>query len=146
MDTAETITAQARLLLVLNGAGFFVWQAGEGLARSPQIPEAVTGPALVASGMGFGLWLVALILVFGQTWRAKKLGVYDILSDEWALAARRKAAEAAFWILSLGVVASMTAANFAVDAQLLLRILTGLAVSAFLFAYVWYDSRHEGGA
>ncbi len=144
MDVAEKINAQVRLLYVLNAAGFFAWQAGEGFARSPQIPDAVMGPALIASGVGFGLWLVCLILIFGQTWRAKKLGVFDMLGDEWAQRARAKAAESGFWIISIGVVLSMTATNFGVDGQLLLKILTGLAVAGFLLSYAWFDSRHEG--
>ena len=145
MDVAEKINAQMRVFFLLNAAGFFAWQAGEGLARSSQIPETLAGPAFVASGIGFGVWIVALIIVLAQALRAKKLGVYDILGDEWAQRARAKAAEAAFWIITVAVVVSMTATNFGVDGQLLLKLLTGLAVAAYLCAYVWFDSRHEGG-
>lgn len=144
MDVAEKINAQVRLLFVLNAVGFFAWQAGDGFAGSSQIPDAVMGPALIASGVGFGVWLVCLILIFGQTWRAKKLGAFDILGDEWAQRARAKAAESGFWIISIAVVLSMTATNFGVDGQLLLKILTGLAVAGFLLSYAWFDSRHEG--
>lgn len=145
MDVAEKINAQMRVFFILNAAGFFAWQAGEGFARSPQIPQSLMGPALVVSGVGFGLWLVALIIIFGQSWRAKKLGVFDILGDEWAQRARAKGAEAAFWIVTVAVVLSMTATNFGADGQLLLKLITGLAVASYLCAYVWFDSRHEGG-
>jgi hypothetical protein len=145
MDVAEKLNAQMRVLFALNATGFFAWQAGDGFAVSPQIADALTGPALLLSGIGFGLWLVTLIIVFGQAWRAKKLGVFDILGDEWSLRVRAQSAEAAFWITTAGVVVSMTATNFGVDGQLLLKLLTGLAVASFLGAFVWYDSRHEDG-
>lgn len=146
MDIAEKINAQMRIFFVLNAAGFFAWQAGDGLARSPQTPDALMGPALVVAGIGFGLWLVALIIVFGQAWRAKKLGVYDILGDEWAQRARSKAGDAAFWITTVSVVVASTVASFGVDGALLLSLLTGIAVASYLCAYVWFDSRHEGEA
>ncbi|MCR9128364.1 MAG: hypothetical protein NXI12_02475 [Alphaproteobacteria bacterium] len=145
MDVAEKLNAQMRIFFALNAAGFFTWQAGDGFAASAQIPGAFTGPSLLLSGIGFGLWLVTLIIIFGQAWRAKKLGVYDLLSDEWSLRVRAQAAEAAFWITTAGVVISMTLTNFGVDGQLLLKLLTGLAVASFLGSYVWYDSRHEDG-
>ena len=144
MDVAEKLNARMRVFFVLNAAGFFAWQAGDGFAMSAQIPDGLTGPSLLAGGVGFGLWLVTLIIIFGQAWRAKKLGIYDILSDEWSQRVRAQAAEAAFWITTVGVVVSMTATNFGVDGQLLLKLLTGLAVASFLGAHVWYDSRHEG--
>lgn len=144
MDIAEKLNAQMRVFFALNAAGFFAWQAGDGFAASAQVPDALTGPSLILSGIGFGVWLVTLIIIFGQAWRARKLGVFDILSDEWSLRVRAQAAEAAFWITTVGIVVSMTLTNFGIDGQLLLKLLTGLAVASFLGSYVWYDSRHEG--
>ena len=144
MDIAERLNARMRVLFALNAAGFLAWQAGDGFAASAQVPEGLTGPSLLASGVGFGLWCVTLIIIFGQAWRAKKLGVYDILSDEWSQRVRAQAAEAAFWITTAGVVVAMTATNFGLDGQLLLKLLTGVAVASFLGSYVWFDSRHEG--
>ena len=40
----------------------------------------------------------------------------------------------------------MTASNFGADAQLLLKVNVGVAVSGFFLAYVWHDTRHEGDA
>ena len=145
MDLADRLNARMRIFAILQAIGFFAWQAGEGLARSHQTPDALTGPAFLASGVGVGVWLVSLIIFFGQAWQAKKAVGYDVLNDEWARDVRKRAAEAAFWIVTIAVVVSMTATNFGVDGQLLLNLITGLAVSSFLIANVWFDSRGEAG-
>ncbi|XBQ15669.1 MAG: hypothetical protein ABL308_12000 [Oceanicaulis sp.] len=144
MDLADKLNAQIRVLFVLNAAGFFLWQSGDGLAGSAQIGGEISELARLVSIIGFAIWVIALFVVLGQTWRAKRLGVYDVLSDEWAQRARARAGEAGFWIVTVGVVLAMTATNFGIDGQLLLKALTGLAVAGYLGAYVWFDSRHEG--
>lgn len=144
MDITDQLNQRARIFAALQAVGFFAWQAGEGVARAPGAPEALIGPAFLASGIGVGVWLVSLIVFFGNAWHAKKIGAFDLMNDEWALSVRKQAAEAAFWVTTAGVVISMTATNFGADGQLLLKVLTGLAVASFLLAYAWYDSRHEG--
>jgi len=146
MDLAEQLTARLRIFAILQAISFFAWQAGEGVARSSQIPDALTGPAFLVSGIGVGVWLVSLIIFFGLAWQAKKAVGYDVLNDEWARDVRKRGAEAAFWIVTVAVVLAMTATNFGADGQLLLKVITGLAVSSFLIANVWYDSRGEDEA
>ena len=143
MDLADTLNARMRMFAILQAIGFFAWQAGEGLARSHHTPDGLIGPAFLISGIGLGIWLVSLIIFLGQAWRAKKAVGYDVLNDEWARDVRKRGAEAAFWIVTVAVVLSMTATNFGVDGQLLLKVITGLAVASFLLANVWFDSRHE---
>ncbi len=143
MDLADTLNARMRMFAILQAIGFFAWQAGEGLARFHHTPDGLIGPAFLISGIGVGIWLVSLIIFLGQAWRAKKAVGYDVLNDEWARDVRKRGAEAAFWIVTVAVVLSMTATNFGVDGQLLLKVITGLAVASFLLANVWFDSRHE---
>lgn len=145
MDLADQLNQRLRLFTILQALGFFAWQAGGGLSQSSQTPDALIGPAFVASGVGVGVWLVSLIIYLGQAWYAKKAVGYDVLNDEWAIDVRKRAAEAAFWIITIGIVLAMTATNFGADGQLLLKILTGLSVASFLIANVVYDSRGEGG-
>lgn len=143
MDIEDRLTKRARLLFWLNGLGFFAWQAGDGLAMAGFTGRAATGSALIASGIGFGVWLVSLILVLGLGWQARRAGLYDILGDEWAKHARARAAEAAFWIVTISIVVCMTLSNFGFDAQLALKLLTGLAVASFLIAYAIFDAQHD---
>lgn len=143
MDIAERLNRQARLLFILNGLGFFAWQAGDGLARAGFATSTLAGAGLVAGGIGFGLWLVTLILVVGITWRARRAGVFDIMGDEWAKRARAKAAETGFWVATIAIVLAMTASNFGVDAQFMLKVLTGLAVASFLITYAVFDAQHD---
>lgn len=143
MDIAERLTKRARLLFWLNGLGFLTWQAGDGLAMSDYTTGAATGTALIAGGIGFGVWLVSLILVLGLGWQARRAGVYDILGDEWSKRARARAAEAAFWIVTISVVVCMTLSNFGFDAQFALKLLTGIAVASFLISYAIYDAQHD---
>jgi hypothetical protein len=96
--------------------------------------------------IGAGVWALGLIAYLLIAWRAQRQGLYDLLNDEWAQHVRKRASEAAFWILSACVVISMTLSYFAVDAALLLKINVGVAVSAFFIATVWFDARHESPA
>lgn len=146
MDGVEHITARMRWLLLVQAAGFFLWQAGEGLARSDQIAEAIGQPAGLAALIGGAVWVLGLAAYFAQAWRAKQAGLYDLLNDEWAQHVRKRASEAAFWVLAGSVVISMTLSYFGLDAALLLKINVGVAVSGFFLAHVWYDTRHEGEA
>ena len=143
MALADQLKTRMRIFAVLQALGFFSWQAGEGFARSHQTPESLIGPAFIVSGVGVGVWLVSLIIFLSQAWHAKKAVGYDVINDEWARHVRKRAAETAFWLLTVAVVVSTTLANFGVDAQLLLQINTGLAVAGFLLANVYWDSRHE---
>lgn len=145
MDQVEQISKRMRLLALAIAAGFFAWQVGDGMARSPQIGSELTGAAYIASGIGLGMWVVSLIIFFGQAWQAKKSVGYDVLNDEWAIDVRKRAGETAFWVVTVGVVLSMTATNFGADGQLLLKVLTGVSASSFLVASVYFDSRGEGG-
>lgn len=142
MDAIEQINKRMRMLLIAQAIGFFAWQAADGLAGLGLAFSA--GPAFVVSGVGFGIWLVSLILFFGQALQAKKIAGYDVLNDEWARDVRKRAAEAAFWVITIAVVLSMTATNFGADGQFLLKLLTGLSVSSFFIATVIYDRRGEG--
>jgi uncharacterized membrane protein len=144
MEAVESINKRMRILLILQAIGFFSWQAGDGVAGLGQTSSDLAGPAFVVSGVGFGVWIVSLIIFFGQALQAKKVAGYDVLNDEWARDVRKRAAEAAFWVITIGVVLSMTATNFGADGQLLLKVLTGLSVASFFVATVIYDSRGEG--
>ena len=146
MDIVDQITIRMRILLLVQAAGFFTWQAGEGLARSEQVASAVSQPAALAALVGGAVWAVGLIVYFAQAWRAKKGGLYDILHDEWAQHVRKRASETAFWVLMISVVVSMTLSNFGVDAMLLLKINVGVAVSSYFLANVWFDTRHESAS
>ena len=139
MEAIEQINKRMRLLLIAQAVGFFAWQAGDGFAGL-----TLAGPAFVVSGVGFGIWLVSLILFLGQALQAKKIAGYDVLNDEWARDVRKRAAEAAFWVITIAVVLSMTATNFGADGPFLLKLLTGLSVSSFFIATVIYDRRGEG--
>ncbi len=146
MDAVERISGRMRWLLIAQAIGFFCWQAGDGLAHSDQIAALVANPAELISLIGAVLWLISMLAFFAQAHKAQRDGLHDILNDEWAQHVRGRAAETAFWALCIGVVGSMTATNFGLDAQMLLKINVGVAVSSFFLAYVWHDSRHEGEA
>lgn len=144
MATTDALAKRLRLLLVLQAIGFFAWQAGDGVAGSDQIANSLQGPAIVISSSGMGLWLATLIFYLGQAFQAKKQFGYDVLNDEWARDVRKKASETAFWVCAIGIVTAMTATNFGADGQLLLKVLTGLAVSSYFLANVYWDTRGEG--
>lgn len=146
MDELEKINVRMRALLLCQAAGFFAWQAADGIGSSHQTPDSWMGPGLVISGIGFGLWLVTIILYFGDAFRAYKTVGYDIINDEWARDVRRRAAEAAFWVITVATVLAMTINQFGLDGGLLLKVLTGLSVSSFFLAAVHYDRRGETGA
>lgn len=143
MDVIEQINKRMRIFLILQAIGFFAWQSGDGVVGLASAGSGLTGPAFVVSGVGFGIWLVSLILFFGHALNAKKIAGYDVLNDEWARDVRKRAAEAAFWVVTIGVVVSMTATNFGADGQFLLKLLTGLSVASFFVATVIYDRRGE---
>lgn len=145
MDQFERINARMRLLLLGQAAGFFAWQAGGGVSRSEQLPAALTGPGLTVSLLGFGVWFITLLLYFADARRAYKTLGYDVINDEWARDVRRRAAEAAFWVITIATVLAMTLSNFGIAGALLLKILTGLSVSSFFLATVWYDRRGDEG-
>ena len=143
MDAADKISRRMRLLFWLTALGFFFWQAGDGLARAEFAGPVLTPAGLMAGSIGFGVWIVALILVLGVCSHARRAGVYDILGDEWAQRARAKAGEAGFWVLTVSTVIFMTLSNFGIDAQFLLKILTGISASSYLIAYALFDARHD---
>jgi hypothetical protein len=145
MDELETINLRMRAFLLCQAAGFFAWQAADGIGTSHQTPDSWMGPGLVISGIGFGLWLVTIILYFGDAFRAYKTVGYDIINDDWARDVRRRAAEAAFWVITVSTVLAMTFNQFGVDGGMLLKILTGLSVSSFFLAAVHYDRKGESG-
>ena len=144
MDQFEALNARMRVCLLCQAAGFFSWQAGGGVAASEQIPASLSAPGLVVSLLGFGLWLVTISLYFMDARRAYKSVGYNVINDEWARDVRRRAAKAAFWVITIATVLAMTLSNFGVEGALLLKILTGLSVSSFFVATVLYDRRGEG--
>ena len=144
MDQLDALNARMRVCLLCQAAGFFAWQAGGGVAASEQMPASLSAPGLVVSLLGFGLWLVTISVYFMDARRAYKSVGYDVINDEWARDVRRRAAEAAFWVITLCTVLAMTLSNFGVEGALLLKILTGLSVSSFFVATVLYDRRGEG--
>ena len=146
MDQLEVINARMRVYLLCQAIGFFAWQAGGGVANSSQLPDSFHGPGVVVSLIGFGLWLVTISLYFLDARRAYKTVGYDIINDEWARDVRRRAAEAAFWVITIATVLAMTLSNFGIEGALLLKILTGLSVSSFFVATVVYDRRGDDDA
>ena len=144
MDQLEALNARMRVCLLCQAASFFAWQAGGGVAASEQMPASLSATGLVVSLLGFGLWLVTISVYFMNARRAYKSVGYDVINDEWARDVRRRAAEAAFWVITLCTVLAMTLSNFGVEGALLLKILTGLSVSSFFVATVLYDRRGEG--
>lgn len=145
MDQFERINARMRLLLLGQAAGFFAWQSGGGVSSSDQLPATLTGPGLTVSLLGFGVWFITLLLYFADARRAYKTLGYDVINDEWARDVRRRAAEAAFWVITIATVLAMTLSNFGIEGALLLKVLTGLSVSSFFVATVWYDRRGDEG-
>lgn len=146
MDQLEKINARMRIYLLCQAAGFFAWQAGGGVSGSEQLPASFSGPGLVVSLIGFGLWLVTISLYFLDARRAYKTVGHNVLNDEWARDVRRRAAEAAFWVITIATVLAMTLTNFGVEGALLLKVLTGLSVSSFFVATVVYDRRGDDDA
>ncbi len=146
MDQLEVINARMRVYLLCQAVGFFAWQAGGGVSGSEQLPASFAGPGLVVSLIGFGLWLLTLLLYFADAWRAYKTVGHDVINDEWSRDVRRRAAEAAFWVVTISTVLAMTISNFGVDGGFLLKVLTGLSVSSFFVATVLYDRRGEDEA
>jgi len=143
-DPTDAIARQARPLFVLNGIAFFVWMTANGAEFAGLVPDDIRGAAFLASGIGVGLWIVTLILIIGVTWRAKAMGVFDRLSDEWALRARSKAAELGFWVLVTGAAIFQALSNFGVDGGFLLKVLLGLGVASFLIAYARFEGAGDG--
>lgn len=143
MDQLERINARMRVLLLCQAAGFFAWQAGGGVANAEQLPAALTGVGMPVSLVGFGVWFITLLLYFADARRAYKTVGYDVINDEWSRDVRRRAAEAAFWVITIATVLAMTLSNFGVEGALLLKILTGLSVSSFFVATVIYDQRGD---
>jgi len=146
MDQLEKINARMRVYLLCQAVGFFAWQAGGGVSASDQLPAGFSGPGLAISLAGFGLWLVTISLYFMDAWRAYKTVGHNVLNDEWARDVRRRAAEAAFWVITIATVLAMTLSNFGIEGALLLKILTGLSVSSFFVATVVYDRRGDDDA
>ena len=146
MDQLEKINARMRVYLLCQAVGFFAWQAGGGVSKSEQLPGALTGPAILVSLVGLGLWIITLALYFGNARQASRMYGYDVINDEWARDVRRRAAEAAFWVITIATVLAMTLSNFGIEGALLLKILTGLSVSSFFVATVVYDRRGDDDA
>ncbi len=144
-DPTDTVARQARPLFVLNGLAFFIWMTAGGAEFAGMTEGALRGPAFLAQGVGFGLWVVTLILIVGVSWRAKAMGVFDRLSDEWALRARTKAAEFTCWVMIIGAALFQTVSNFGVDGGFLLKVLLGLGVASYLIAYARFEGAGDTG-
>lgn len=139
MDTTKTARAQIQVLLTLNAAGFLGWMAGDAFAASAQLGGAITGAAFVLAGIGFGLWIATAIITFGQAWRARKTGDYDILGGEAAKRVRNRAVKSTTLVAAASLMISGVAAFLGAEAQLITRLLAGLVIASFLASYAWHD-------
>lgn len=144
-DPADAIARQARPLFVLNGLAFFIWMTAGGAEFAGMTEGVLRGPGFIAQGVGFALWVVTLILIFAVSWRARAMGVFDRLSDEWALRARTRAAEFTCWVMIIAAAVLQTVSNFGVDGGFLLKLLLGLGVASYLIAYARFEGEGDAG-
>ncbi|MFN3834594.1 MAG: hypothetical protein ACK4NO_01700 [Glycocaulis sp.] len=76
--TAEDSLQIFRLMTRLNGIGVIAWQGGEALTK---IGGAGLGAGYLASGIGFGVWLVTAILWVWVVMFARRKWQIDVLGD-----------------------------------------------------------------
>ena len=144
MDVIDSINARMRVFLLIQAIGFFCWQTAGGVSAYTAPALGLAGPASFISYLGAIIWAASLLLYLSDAARAKKVLGRNVLNDDWAKHVRQKAAEAAFWILMIGVVSSMALTAFDVNGALLLKLLTGLSISSFFVASVIYDRQGDG--
>lgn len=143
MDAVDRVMGRMRPLLLLQAAGFFAWQAGDGVATADSASREMINVAIWVSMAGAATWIIAITVFFYLAWKAKQDGIYDIMQDEWAQHVRKRAAEAAFWVLTVCTVVTMTISKFGVEASMLLQLNVGVSVAGYFLATVWFDTRSE---
>ncbi|MGY6662773.1 MAG: hypothetical protein ACXIVO_10680 [Glycocaulis sp.] len=128
-DSVQTI----RLMTRLNGIAVIVWQGGEALTL---IGGAGLGAGYLASGIGFGVWLVTLILWVWIVIFARQRWKLDVLGDATARQVFIRTGRTTLPVLVVCIVigGSVTMLT-AVSGEIILRIsIAAIAGTALLSA------------
>ncbi|KAA5804694.1 hypothetical protein F1654_01440 [Alkalicaulis satelles] len=135
-DLALQLRGRIRLFALINGAAILGWRVGEAMAA-----HMGAGAGFILSGIGMALWIVSVIVLFGQGWHARKAGVFDLVGDAWARRLHRDALAGAAAGAALGYGLAMLIDG--TGAERLTLPLAG-AAAGFLFSWVALDVRRHG--
>ncbi|MCC5996147.1 MAG: hypothetical protein JJU18_07240 [Oceanicaulis sp.] len=137
-DLARQLRGRVRLFALINAGAILAWRVGEALAA--QIAGAA-GAGFILSGIGMALWIVSVIVLFGQGWHARKAGAFDLVRDAWARRLHRDALAGA----AGGAVAGYALALMldGSGAERLTLPMAG-AAAGFLITWVVLDVRRHG--
>jgi len=142
---AERMARRRWWLILIYVAGWFVWQ---GLMLKPvAVLIARQGlPVGVLSLGGFAVWAVALLLIFRfMAFMRRNRVIAGMLNDELTAANRKQCWTVGYFSLLFALAVAVVAAAFnLVDALTMAQMLTMVAVSVPLLAFVWLE-RDTGG-
>lgn len=126
-----------RLMTRLNGIGVIAWQGGEALT---QIGGAGLGAGYLASGIGFGVWMVSTILWIWVVIYARRRWKLDVLGDATARKVLIQTGRTTLPVLVVCVVIGGGVTMFTqLPAEIVLRISIAAVAGTALLAAAGHD-------
>ncbi|WP_429912848.1 hypothetical protein [Glycocaulis sp.] len=126
-----------RLMTRLNGIAIIAWQGGEALTL---VGGAGLGVGYLASGIGFGVWLVSAILWIWIVIFARQRWKLDILGDATARQVFIRTGRTALPVLVTCLVVGGAVTMFtAISGEIALRISIAAVAGTALLAAAAYD-------
>ncbi|MCC5982430.1 MAG: hypothetical protein JJU26_12015 [Oceanicaulis sp.] len=133
-----------RLMTRLNGIAIIAWQGGEALTK---IGGAGLGVGYLASGIGFGVWLVSAILWVWIVIFARQRWKLDVLGDAIARKVFIRTGRVVLPVLITCVVIGSAVTVFtAISADLVLNISLAAVVGTALLVAAAQDRQLRGEA
>ncbi|MGY6533429.1 hypothetical protein [Glycocaulis sp.] len=133
-----------RLMTRLNGIAVIAWQGGEALTK---IGGAGLGVGYLASGIGFGVWLVSAILWVWIVIFARQRWKLDVLGDAIARKVFIRTGRVVLPVLiTCVVIGSAVTVLTAISADLVLNISLAAVVGTALLAAAAHDRQLRGEA
>lgn len=133
-----------RLMTRLNGIAVIAWQGGEALTK---IGGAGLGVGYLASGIGFGMWLVSAILWVWIVIFARQRWKLDVLGDAIARKVFIRTGRAVLPVLiTCVVIGSAVTVLTAISADLVFNISLAAVVGTALLVAAAQDRQLRGAA
>jgi hypothetical protein len=137
---ADLAARKRNRLLILNAAGFIVWQTG---MFGPHLIGRPDAPAVIVLGLGgFLVWMASLIVLLRAPADPR---TREILDDELTRQNRQRAMLAGYWLMLVTATGAVTLASLAPGSALLaLRAVVVVGVAAPLIRFVVLERRVGG--